>query len=238
MHDIINILIDNYNIPLLTVFLLWLLMSINPCPLATNITALAYLSKHVGDTKKTLLHSTLYILGRAFSYISIAVIIFYGFDSFDIQWILQGYGDKILWPLLIIIALFMFGLIKIPLSVSVGNKRKNSKLMQGYLGSFLLGVVFALAFCPYSGVLYFAMFLPIVIANKSPFLFPWIFALGTSILMVAIVLVLAFATKKIGALHRGITKAEKYIRYIVSSIFLLVWFYYTYLLIKWALVVL
>jgi len=238
MFDIINMLIDNYNIPLLTVFLLGVLMSINPCPLATNITALAYLSKHVGNTKKTLLHSTLYILGRAFSYIGIAVIIFYGFDSFDIQGILQGYGDKVLWPLLIIIALFMFGFIKIPFSLSIGNKRKHSKLMQWYLGSFLLGVVFALAFCPYAGVLYFAIFLPMVIVNASPFLFPGVFAIGTSILMVAIVLVLAFATKKIGALHRSITNAEKYIRYVVSSIFLLVWFYYTYLLIQWAIVVL
>lgn len=231
-------MIDAYNIPLLTVFLLGILMSINPCPLATNITALAYLSKHIGNTKKTLLHSALYILGRAFSYISIAVIIFYGFDSFDIQWILQGYGDKILWPLLIIIALFMFGLIKIPWKVSLGTKRKESKFMQWYLWSFLLGVIFALAFCPYSWVLYFAMFLPMVITNNSPFVFPWIFAIGTSLLMVAVVLVLAFATKKIGVLHRNITNIEKYIRYGTAGVFLLVGIYYIYLFIKWAIAVL
>lgn len=237
MHDIINILIDNYNIPLLTVFLLGFLMSINPCPLATNITALAYLSKHVGNTKKTLLHSALYILWRAFSYIGIAVIIFYGFDNFDIQSLLQWYGDKILWPLLIIVALFMFGVIKIPLNISIGHKFKDSKLAKGYLGSFLLWVVFALAFCPYSGVLYFAMFLPMVLANNSPFVYPGIFAIGTSLLMVAIVLVLAFATNKVWALHKNITKIEKYIRYGSAGIFMLVWFYYTYLLIKWAIVV-
>ena len=238
MYDIINTLIDNYHIPLLTVFLLGILMSINPCPLATNITALAYLSKHIGNTKKTLLHSTLYILGRAFSYITIAVIIFYGFDSFDIQWILQWYGDKILWPLLIVIALFMFGWIKIPFKLSIGSNFKDSKLATGYLWSFLLGVVFALAFCPYSWVLYFAMFLPMVITNHSPFLYPSVFAIGTSLLMVAVVLVLAFATSKIWALHRSITKAEKIIRYITAGIFLLAGLYYTYLLIKWALVVL
>lgn len=238
MHDIINILIDNYNIPLLTVFLLWILMSINPCPLATNITALAYLSKHISNTKKTLVHSTLYILWRAFSYMGIAVIIFYGFDSFNIQSILQWYGDKILWPLLIIVSLFMFWLIKIPVSLSFGTKWKESKIMQWYLWSFLLGIVFALAFCPYSGVLYFAMFLPMVIASKSPFLFPWIFAIGTSIFMVAIVLMLAFASKKIWLFHKNISKIEKYIRYGTAWIFMLVWFYYTYLLIKWALVIL
>lgn len=238
MFDTINMLIDNYNIPILTVFLLGILMSINPCPLATNITALAYLSKHIGDTKKTLMHSALYILGRAFSYIGVAVIIFYGFDSFNIQGILQWYGDKILWPLLIIVSLFMFWLIKIPINISFGTKRKESKLMQWYLWSFLLGVVFALAFCPYSWVLYFAMFLPMVVASKSPFLFPGIFALGTSIFMVAIVLILAFATKKVWIFHKNITKIEKYIRYGTAGIFMIVGFYYTYLLIKWALVVL
>ena len=238
MFDRINLMIDNYNIPILTVFLLWVLMSINPCPLAANITALAYLSKHVGNTKKTLIHSALYILWRAISYIWIAVIIFYWFDSFNIQSILQWYGDKILWPLLIIIALFMFGLIKIPINISTGKKRKDSKILEWYLWSFLLWIVFALAFCPYSGVLYFAMFLPMVLANNSPFLFPWIFAIWTSILMVAIVLVLVFATKKIWIFHKNITKIEKYIRYGTAWIFMLVWFYYTYLLIKWALVVL
>lgn len=238
MQNIINSLIDNYNIPLLTVFLLGVLMSINPCPLATNITALAYLSKHIGDTKKTLIHSALYILWRAFSYITIAVIIFYGFDSFNISWILQWYGDKILWPLLIIIALFMFGLIKIPFNISIWQSFKDSKLAKGYLGSFLLGVVFALAFCPYSWVLYFAIFLPMVVANHSPFLYPSIFAIGTSLLMVAVVLVLAFATNKVWVLHKNITKFEKVIRYITAGIFLLAGFYYSYLLIKWALVVL
>ncbi len=238
MFDWINMLIDNYNIPILTVFLLWILMSINPCPLATNISALAYLSKHVWNTKKTLIHSTLYILWRAFSYISIAIIIFYWFDSFNIQTILQWYWDKVLWPLLIIIALFMFGLIKIPINISVGQNFKNSKLTKGYLWSFLLWVVFALAFCPYSGVLYFAMFLPMVLANNSPFLFPGVFAIWTSILMVAIVLVLAFAINKIWTFHRNIKNIETYIRYWTATIFMLIWFYYTYLLIKWALVVL
>lgn len=238
MHNIINLLIDNYNIPLLTVFLLWILMSINPCPLATNITALAYLSKHIGNTKKTLMHSALYILWRAFSYMGIAIIIFYGFDSFNIQGILQWYADKILWPLLIIVSLFMFWVIKIPISISLGSKRKESKLMQWYIWSFLLGVVFALAFCPYSWVLYFAMFLPMVIASKSPFFFPGIFAIGTSILMVAIVLILAFASKKVWIFHKNISKVEKYLRYGTAGVFLLVGVYYTYLLIKWALVML
>jgi hypothetical protein len=49
----INFLIDNYNIPILTAFLLGVFTSISSCPLATNITAIAYISKEIKTAKHT-----------------------------------------------------------------------------------------------------------------------------------------------------------------------------------------
>src|SRR4030042_5982543 len=92
--DLINVLIDNYNIPLLTAFLRGILTSISPCPLATNITAIAYISKEIKTVKNTLLNGLFYTLGRGISYTLLATLIYFGLSSFQISRIFQGWGDK------------------------------------------------------------------------------------------------------------------------------------------------
>jgi hypothetical protein len=94
MMDFINSLIDSYNIPILTAFLLGILTSISPCPLATNITAIAYISKEIKTIKHTLLSGLLYTLGRGISYTILASLIYFGLSSFQISNIFQGWGDK------------------------------------------------------------------------------------------------------------------------------------------------
>ncbi|MFZ2881846.1 MAG: sulfite exporter TauE/SafE family protein, partial [Candidatus Moraniibacteriota bacterium] len=114
--EFLNVLIDQYNFPLLTAFLLGVMTSISPCPLATNITAIAYISKDIKTTNHTLLSGLSYTLGRAISYTLLAILIYFGLSSFEIAKIFQGWGDKVLGIVLIIISLVMFGVIKINLS--------------------------------------------------------------------------------------------------------------------------
>jgi len=183
MLDFINALIDNYNIPILTAFLLGVLTSISPCPLATNITAIAYISKEIKTAKHTLLNGIFYTLGRGASYTILATLIYFGLSSFQVSNIFQGWGDKILGPILIIISLVMFGVIKINFSKG-GERIEKIKLQlaqKGYIGFFLLGALFALAFCPYSGVLFFGALIPLVLKSSEGLLLPPIFALGTGL---------------------------------------------------------
>ena len=106
--EFINSLLDAYNIPFLTVFLLGILTSISPCPLATNITAIAYISKDLKTTKNTLLNGLYYTLGRGISYTLLATVIYFGLSSFQVSQIFQGWGDKVLGPILILIGLVMW----------------------------------------------------------------------------------------------------------------------------------
>jgi len=165
--DIINTLIDQYNIPVLTAFLIGILTSISPCPLATNITAIAYISKDIKTPRHTLFNGLFYTIGRGISYTVLATLIYFGLSSFEIARIFQGWGDKILGPVLILIGLIMFGVIKINWGrQSEGmEKLKEYLASKGYLGSMLLGMLFALAFCPYSGVLFFGVLIPLVLKS-------------------------------------------------------------------------
>lgn len=233
--DFINVLIDNYNIPILTAFLLGILSSISPCPLAVNITAIAYISKEIKTIKNTLLNGMYYTLGRGISYTLLAILIYFGLSSFQISKIFQGWGDKILGPVLIIIGLIMFGVIKINVG---GHNQKIEKLKEwlankGYIGSLLLGILFALAFCPYSGVLFFGALIPLMLKSAEGLLLPPIFALGTGLPVIIFSFLIAFSMQKVSKAFHIAQKIEKIMRYAVASIFLITGIYYLQYLIKY-----
>lgn len=233
--EVINFLIDNYNIPVLTAFLLGLLTSISPCPLATNITAIAYISREIKTAKHTLLNGVFYTLGRGVSYTLLATLIYFGFSSFQISSIFQGWGDKVLGPVLISIGLVLFGVIKINVGTG-GEKTERMKQWlseKGYIGSFLLGMLFALAFCPYSGVLFFGALVPLVLNSTGGLLLPPVFALGTGLLVIAFSFLIAFSVQKLGQVLHIMQKIEKVMRYGVATIFLLTGVYYLQYLIKY-----
>lgn len=226
--DIINSLIDTYNIPILTAFLIGILTSISPCPLATNITAIAFISKDIKTPKHTLLNGFFYTLGRGISYTLLATLIYFGLSSFQISRIFQGWGDKVLGPILILLGLVMFGVIK--LNINTSNEAfENLKVWiatKGYLGSLFLGMLFALAFCPYSGVLFFGVLTPLILKSHEALLLPPFFALGTGIPVIIFSFLIAFSMQKMTQAFTVVAKVEKITRFVVASTFMLVGIYY------------
>lgn len=234
MIDFINSLIDNSNLPLLISFLLGVLMAISPCPLATNIAAIAYISKKANKVRTVLLDGLFYTLGRLISYTAIATLIYFGLSGFKIAKFFQSWGDKIIGPLLIIIGLTMLGIIRINLKIGSENileKLKEKLSQKGYLGALFLGIFLALAFCPYSGVLFFAILIPMILSLKEGLLLAPVFAIGTGLPVVLFSFIIAFSFQKLNKYFNIIKKTEKIIRYLVSTIFLGVGLYYTYFLI-------
>jgi cytochrome c biogenesis protein CcdA len=232
--DLINSLIDSYNFPILMAFLLGILTSISPCPLATNITAVAFISKDIKTPKHTILSGLFYTLGRGISYTLLATLIYFGLSSFQVSRIFQGWGDKILGPVLIIIGLIMFDVIKINLKTS--GKTEKIKLWladKGYFGSLALGMLFAFAFCPYSGVLFFGVLIPLILKSASGLLLPSIFALGTGLPVIIFSFLIAYSMKTVSRAFQSVQKIEKWLRYGVATIFILTGLYYTQYLVTY-----
>jgi cytochrome c biogenesis protein CcdA len=213
--------------PCLTALLLGLMTAISPCPLATNITAVGFISRDIENRNRVFINGLLYTLGRAITYTAIALIIFLGADQFKFSSFFQRYGEKIVGPLLIIIGLFMLDIIKIKfpefnrLISRMQNKRK-----WGYLDAVLLGLVFALAFCPYSGVLYFGMLVPLTVATASGLYLPIVFAIATGIPVIIIAWVLAYTVSGIGNVYNKIKSFELWFRRIIAVLFIAVGIYY------------
>lgn len=226
--DYLQSILDGYNIPIVSAFILGLMTAISPCPLATNITATAFISKNISSKRKVLLSGILYSLGRAFSYTVIGLVLYFGASKFHVARLFQQNGEKYLGPLLIIIGLIMLNVIRLNFLGTSNFQEKLSERFkgQGLWGSFLIGVVFALAFCPYSGALYFGMLIPMTISSASGLYLPIVFAMGTGLPVILFTYLLTFAAHRVSSVFNQITKVEKVMRYVAGAVFVLAGLYY------------
>jgi sulfite exporter TauE/SafE len=226
--ELLQNILETSQFPILTAFILGLMTAISPCPLATNITAIGFISKDITNRKKVFLNGLIYTLGRAISYTAIGFLFFFSASQFNFEGIFQEWGEKLLGPLLIIIGLFMLGIlkIKIPGIGSLSEKMQN-KSHSGFWGVLLLGVVFALAFCPYSGVLYFGMLMPMTISSSGGLYLPIFFAIATGIPVILFAWIIAFSVGSIGNVYDKLKGFEIWFRRVVAILFMIVGVYYT-----------
>ena len=218
---------DSTQLPFLSAFILGLMTAVSPCPLATNITAIAYISKDIDNKRKVFFNGLIYTLGRAVTYTGLGLIFYFGASQFQISGFIQQWGEKLLGPILILIGLFMLDFLKIKFPGFGRLKEKmEQKSQSGFWGVLLLGIAFALAFCPYSGVLYFGMLIPITITSASGLYLPLIFALGTGLPVIIFAWFIAYTVGSVGVVYNKIKIFEIWFRRIVSIIFILAGLYF------------
>ncbi len=225
--NFLSSLLDNSTMPWITAFLLGLMTAISPCPLATNITAIGFISKELENRNRVFVNGLLYTLGRAITYMTIALMIYLGADQFKLSGLFQIYGQKILGPVLIFIGLIMLNVItfKIP-GVGALSTKMEKKTRWGHLDAILLGMVFALAFCPYSGVLYFGILIPMTISSASGLYLPAIFAIATGIPVLILGWILAYAISGIGSFYIKVRSFEIWFRQFIAVMFILIGIYF------------
>jgi cytochrome c biogenesis protein CcdA len=226
MEELLNNLYANTSAPLVSALVLGLLTAISPCPLATNITAMGFISKDLGNRNRVFYNGLIYTLGRTFSYTALALILFLGADQLKISGLFQKYGEKIIGPLLILIGIFMLGVVKLNFpAFSRLTTRFQERNRYNYWDVFLLGVIFALAFCPYSGVLYFGMLIPLTISTSGLHL-PVVFALATGIPVILFAWLIAYTVSGVGKLYKSIKVFEYWFRRVVAVVFIGIGIYY------------
>jgi cytochrome c-type biogenesis protein len=212
----------SYYLDIFSAFWLGILTSISPCPLATNIAAVSFMSRNLGSSKKVLWSGLLYAAGRMLTYVAIAVLAVVSLLSLpDVSFFLESNMHKIIGPLLMIIGIILLDVIPISFSASlVGNSIQEKAGKWGIWGSGLLGIIFALTFCPLSAALFFGSLIPLAVDGKSAVMMPSVYGLGTALPVVAFALVMVFSVKSIGKLFDKLTQIEKWVRKITAVIFI------------------
>ena len=218
------------DIAILAAFFIGLMMAISPCPLAQNITAIAYVSKRIDNSHHTIAVGILYTLGRMVTYVAIAsLIVFFGLNVQAIALPLEAYADKLLGPLLIVIGIFMLDLVRFSLPGTGERFQALRKQLaeRGYIGSFVLGMVFALTFCPFSAVLFFGMLIPLALAAGDGIVIPAVFAFATGLPVIVFSFLLVYGISHVTTAMNKVSVAEHWIRKIVGVVFVVVGIYYT-----------
>ena len=228
--DCLQSLLESSSTPVLTAFLLGLLTALSPCPLATNIAAIGYIGKKINDRKRIFCNGLLYTLGRVVVYTLLGVVLIAllkgGSSLFGIQKFIGKYGELILPPALLLIGLYMlFGSkLRLPSFGFGGNGERLAR--SGSWGALLLGVLFAMAFCPTSGVFYFGMLIPMSATATMGYLLPAIFAIATALPVLIVAWVLAFSAGQIGKVYGRMQTIQRWLNIAVGILFILIGIYY------------
>lgn len=228
--DFLQSLLDNSSVPAITAFILGILTAISPCPLATNITAIGFISKDIENHHRIFVNGLLYTFGRIVTYTVLGFILIpilrEGASMFVVQKMVSKYGEMLIAPVLIIIGIFMLDIIKLDmLKINIGGEGLKKKA-KGSWGALLLGILFALAFCPTSGVLYFGMLMPLAAAETCGYLLPVIYAIATGLPVVLVAWILAYSVSGLGKFYNSVQIFEKWFRKGVAILFMGIGIYY------------
>lgn len=223
-------LLDNSQIPVITAFLLGLLTAVSPCPLATNITAIGFISKDIDNRNRIFRNGILYTAGRVFAYSVLGAILIgilrSGADMFFIQKEISRWGELLLAPALIFIGLWMLLGDKLHLPKFGFSVTPQTEKLKGAWGSLFLGILFALTFCPTSALFYFGMLIPLSAAESEGYLLPVVFALATGLPVILAAWILAYSVAGIGKFYNRVQTFQKWFNRIVAIIFILTGIYY------------
>lgn len=228
--DWLQTLLDNSTAPALTAFLLGLLTAISPCPLTTNIAAIGYIGRDIENRRRIFLNGVFYTVGRIIAYTVLGIVLISilkeGASVFGIQKAIGKWGELIIGPMLLLIGLFMLigHRLNLPRFGFGGNGECLAR--KGGWGALSLGVLFAMAFCPTSGVFYFGMLIPMAVTASAGWLLTVLFAVATALPVLAVAWILAFSVEKVGEFYGRIRTLQKWLNIIVGIIFIAVGIYY------------
>lgn len=213
--------VENSQWPLLTAFILGLLVALHPCPMATNIAAMSYVGKDVDDRRRVFIDGLLYTLGRTVSYSLLGAILIAlirgGAELFQFGEVMSEWGERILAPLLIIIGLYLLYNDLLHHHDHVPHLPFGGRTV----GAFMLGVIFALTFCPESGVVYFGMLIPMAVESDYAYLLPVSFAIGTGVPVVIMAWVFAYSISRFSRLNKGMLLLKAWLTRIIAVLFIL-----------------
>lgn len=234
--NFLHTLLDNSTFPILSAFVLGIMMTISPCPFCSNITAIGFIGKDVKSKKTVMLNGVMYVLGKMVAYFVLALFFWLGADMLNVRAFFETYGEPALGPFLILCGLFMMGIFRFhhhdhSKPHTHGGKWSDKLLKRSKAGSavwaFVLGVVLSLAFCPYSGVIFLGMLVPLSIAEPMGFLLPLVFGFATGLPVLLIAWLLAYSVASIAKVYDKVQVFEVWFRRICAGLFLIMGIYLT-----------
>ncbi len=210
-------------------FWLGLLTAISPCPLAANIAAVSYIGKRLDSSRGILASGLLYAAGRTLAYVVLAALLLSGLMTVPgVAQFLQRHMNRLLGPVLILAGMFLLELLHFNMpGFNLSSRLQDRINRSGVWSAGLLGLVFALSFCPVSAALYFTGLIPLSIQHSSAIILPVLYGLGTGLPVIGFAFLLAFSAHSVGRTYDRLKQFEWWAQRITGILFIGVGIYYS-----------
>jgi sulfite exporter TauE/SafE len=211
------------DVPLVNAFLFGLIRATAPCQLTTNLSAIAYVSRDL-ERGRPWQEAAAYTLGKALVYSVVgAVVIGLGLQIQGAAVPVVVAARKLLGPLMITIGVVFLGLLRLRMSLghNLAGKLRRRISTKGPWGAFLMGVVFAFAFCPTLFLLFFGLTIPLGLRSNAGLLVPGLFAVGTALPLLAYAGLLAAGNGMAGVYARNLSRPHTTAKRVAGAIFIL-----------------
>jgi cytochrome c biogenesis protein CcdA len=220
---------DSFFLGVATATWLGILTSISPCPLATNIAAISYIGKRLANPRLIFLSGLLYMLGRMLVYLVLGIILVAGALSIpELSYFLQENINKYLGPVLILAGIFLLEIVRLNFTGFGFSQRVQGHVENyGVWGALVLGIIFALSFCPISAALFFGSLIPLSVKYNSSFVLPSLFGIGTALPVILFAFLIGLSTGLVSKVFNKLTQVELWARRVTGIIFILVGLYYS-----------
>jgi cytochrome c biogenesis protein CcdA len=229
---------------------LGVLTSISPCPLATNIAAISYIGRKVENSRLVINAGLLYTLGRCLLYLALAVLLTTTALSIPaVSVFLQKYMHLVLGPVFLLLGMFLVGLITITSGGAMMSEGMQKRIdAMGIWGALVLGILFAVSFCPTSAAWFFGLvaltmgseagaitavlakvgiILPAASLAGGTIVLPLIYGIGTALPVLMVAFLLAYSAQSVGKAYNVLAKVEWWARTITGWIFVVVGVYFS-----------
>jgi len=219
-------------VPFIGALVLGILCSISPCPLASNVAAMSYVSRNAAKRSAVLSSGVAYSMGRSTAYLVVSALTITALVNIPyLSEFLQKYINRVLGPLFVVLGLYFLGVIKIPWSLPgfVPSSRITDILSrQKIAGPFLLGVLLALAFCPVSAALFWGSLIPLAVEAESSIGYPILFGIGTSIPVLIFAVLLAVGSPLLDLFLKRMVHTEKILNHLTGLVFIIIGMLYIF----------
>lgn len=220
---------EEWPIALASAFWFGVLTSISPCPLATNIAAISFVGRRVDSPRMVLVSGLLYTGGRMLTYILLgAVLVSSLLSAPSLSYALQKYMNLVLGPLLIVVGMVLLELITFRIGGRGISQAVQTRIERmNVWGAGLLGILFALSFCPTSAALFFGSVVPLAVNWQSGLVLPGVYGVATGLPVLFFAGLIAAGAQKVAQTYNRVVVFERWARYITGGLFVLVGVYYS-----------
>lgn len=222
--NVIYEMMNNTELPVITAFMLGLLVALHPCPLATNIAVMGYIARGTGRGRRVFVSGMYYILGRILAYSllgAVLLIVFKGGgELLKLGEVFGEWGERLLSPLLIIVGLYFLLSRSLHKEEHCPDVAVHGRRFSGMWGSLCLGFILALSFCPESAIVYFGMLMPLSAHSAAGFLLPVVFSVATAIPTVVMAWVVAYGLSGTSVVRERMHLVQSWITIICGVLFI------------------